>query len=104
VWGYVLLGTDRGAGQAWVRALAVGTGHRGQGLGGRLLDAAKAWTRAGQEEGGAGGLAGLLIALPPKNYPAILFCRRHGFHFCGYTDPTALGGEVHLYFVCPLRA
>ena len=104
VWGYVLLGTDRGAGQAWVRALAVGTGHRRQGLGGRLLDAAKAWARAGQDEGGAGGLAGLLIALAPKNVPAILFCRRHGFHFCGYTDTTALGGEVQLCFVCPLRA
>jgi GNAT superfamily N-acetyltransferase len=103
VWGYVLLGTDRGAGQAWVRALAVGTGHRGQGLGGRLLEAAKAWARAGVEEGGAGGLAGLRIALAPRNYPAITFCRRRGFRFCGYTDTTALGGEVQLYFVCPLR-
>jgi GNAT superfamily N-acetyltransferase len=103
VWGYVLLGTDRGAGQAWVRALAVGAAHRGQGLGGRLLEAAKAWARAGVEEGGAGNLAGLLIALAPRNYPAITFCRRRGFRFCGYTDTTALGGEVQLCFVCPLR-
>jgi GNAT superfamily N-acetyltransferase len=103
VWGYVLLGTDRLAGHAWVRALAVGTAHRGQGLGGRLLEAAKAWARAGEDEGGAGGLTALLVALPPKNYPAITFCRRHGCRFCGYTDLTASGGEVQLSFICPLR-
>lgn len=104
VWGYVVLGTDRLAGQAWVRALAVGTAHRRQGLGGRLLEAAKAWARAAEDEGGAGGLSSVLVALPPKNVPAITFCRRYGFRFCGYTDLTASGGEVQLCFICPLRA
>ncbi len=102
VWGYVLLGTDRPAGHAWVRALAVGTSHRGQGLGGRLLAAARAWARADEDEGGAGGLSSLLITLAPKNYPAITFCRRHGFRFCGYTDLPASGGDVQLWFACPV--
>lgn len=102
VWGYVLLGTDRPAGQAWVRALAVGTSHRRQGLGGRLLAAARAWARADVDDGGAGGLSSLLITLAPKNYPAITFCRRHGFRFCGYTDLTA-SGDVQLWFACPLQ-
>ena len=45
----------------------------------------------------------LLIALAPKNYPAITFCRRHGFRFCGYTDLTASGGDVQLWFAYSLQ-
>ena len=103
VWGYALLGVERAESRAWVRALVVGTAHRGHGLGGRLLRAAQSWARAEAAEGGAGGLAALAVALPPQNYPATAFCRHYGFRFCGYTDYTALGGAVQLYFVCPLR-
>jgi GNAT superfamily N-acetyltransferase len=103
VWGYVLLGAERAADRAWVRALVVGPAHREQGLGNRLLDAAKAWARATPEEGGGGNLSALLITLSPKNHPAITFCRRRGFRFCGYTDHTGVGGEVQLYFLCSLR-
>jgi GNAT superfamily N-acetyltransferase len=103
VWGYALLAAERAAGRAWIQLLVVGPAHRGQGLGGRLLDAAKAWARAGAAEGGAGGLTALLVALSPKNYPAIAFCRHRGFRFCGYNDYTLVGGDVHLYFICPLR-
>jgi ribosomal protein S18 acetylase RimI-like enzyme len=103
VWGYVLLRADPVDGRAWVQTLAVGPAHRQQGLGGRLLEAAKAWTLASAEEGGAGGLSALMIALAPKNYPAITFCRRRGFRFCGYADYTPAGGNLWLYFLCPLR-
>ena len=102
VWGYALLAADRLGGLAWVHELAVGEAHRGHGLGSRLLEAAKAWAGATVEAGGAGGCRALLVDLAPKNAPAIAFCRRRGFRFCGHTDYTAVGGDIHLYFLCPL--
>ncbi|MGI8587864.1 MAG: GNAT family N-acetyltransferase [Chloroflexia bacterium] len=99
VWGYVSLSAVPDAHLAWVAELVVDPEHRRQGLGSTLLDAARAWAAAPVEDGGGGRLSALGLELAPRNYPAISFCRRAGFTFTGYTDYTAAGGDLRLFFV-----
>ena len=43
-----------------------------------------------------------MMEAPTKNYPAVAFCRKEGFNFCGYTDYSFSSGEVVLLFVSPV--
>ena len=101
IWGYVVLNAVPGAGLAWIAEVAVAPDQRRRGLGQMLLGAARAWARAPQSEGGAGGLAVLMVELSPRNYPAIAFVRGARFHFAGYTDYTLAGGDLRLFFIRP---
>jgi ribosomal protein S18 acetylase RimI-like enzyme len=95
--GYIVVTVVPSSGIGWVNALVVANSLRRQGIGSMLLAAARRWARYGQ-----GNVRAFMLELSPKNYPAIAFCRKEGFNFCGYTDYSFSNGEVVLLFVNPV--
>lgn len=93
--GYLVLTLVPGSGIAWLNSLVVATSVRGQSIGSMLLAAARRWTR--YEHGQK--VRAFMLELPTKNYPAVAFCRKEGFTFCGYTDYSFSNGDVVLLFV-----
>ena len=75
----------------WVANLVVGPAYRRQGVGSRLLQAASGW--ANQRN-----LGQLTLETQTKNYPAISFAQKHGFHFCGYNERYYPNGDIALFF------
>ncbi len=75
---------------------AVERRHRHQGLGGALMVAARHWARENR-------LRRLIVETQSKNYPAIRFCHKHGFSFCGYNDRYYANMDVALFFGLNLR-
>ena len=71
---------------------------RRKGIGSMLMAAARRWSRYGR---GTHILAFMMEA-PVKNYPAVAFCRKEGFNFCGYTDYSFRNEELMLMFVSPV--
>jgi GNAT superfamily N-acetyltransferase len=69
---------------------------RRRGVGTVLLGAARDWaTRA--------GLQRLIIETQSKNFPAICFCQRNGFAYCGYNDRYYASQDIALFFGMKLR-
>ena len=64
----------------WINDMAVPSKYRRQGIGSELLRNAFRWAR---EQ----GLRSVLLETQTKNHPAICFCRKHGFVFCGFKEP-----------------
>ncbi|MEO8287742.1 MAG: GNAT family N-acetyltransferase [Chloroflexota bacterium] len=95
--GYIVVTVVPSSGIGWVNALVVANSLRRQGIGSMLLAAARRWARYGQ-----GNVRAFMLELSPKNYPAVAFCRKEGFNFCGYTDYSFSNGEIVLLFVNPV--
>ena len=76
---------------AWVDNLAVATSHRRQGVGTTLLKDAGEWARQR-------GLRRLMLEIQTKNYPAICFCQKNGFAFCGFNDRYYTNQDIALFF------
>jgi ribosomal protein S18 acetylase RimI-like enzyme len=96
--GYLALTLVPGSGIAWISALVVANSMRRQGTGSMLLAAARRWARYEQGH----HVRAFMLELPTKNYPAVAFCRKEGFNFCGYTDYSFSNGDVVLLFVSPV--
>ena len=94
--GYQVISTGPAPGSAWITDLVVGLAHRRQGIGTRLLSAAKLWC---QEE----GLDRLILELQSKNYPATCLARKLGFVIAGYHDHYYPDGDIALFFALDLR-
>jgi ribosomal protein S18 acetylase RimI-like enzyme len=75
----------------WIRDLTVVRRYRRRGVGSRLLRAAFRWAR---EQ----GLRTILVETQTKNYPAICFCRKHGFVFCGFNDHYYPNQDIAIFF------
>ncbi len=75
----------------WVDHLAVAKDHRRQGIGTALLKKAAQWSRQR-------GLRRLMLEIQTKNYPAICFCQKNGFAFCGYNDRYYTNQDIALFF------
>lgn len=75
----------------WVAEFAVERKVRRQGIGMALISSAVDWARKV-------GLRRLLIEVQSKNYPAICFCQKHGFAFCGYSDLYFTSQDIALFF------
>ena len=75
----------------WVDNLAVAKDHRQQGVGTALLRKAAEWAR--QQ-----GLMRLMLEIQTKNYPAICFCQKNGFAFCGFNDRYYTNQDIALFF------
>lgn len=90
----VTLGSAPGTG--WIADFAVERRVRRQGYGSALLVAARQWARAN-------GLQRLVIETQSKNHPAISFCEKHGFAFCGYNDRYYPNQDIALFFGLTLR-
>ncbi|HLB46149.1 MAG TPA: GNAT family N-acetyltransferase [Anaerolineales bacterium] len=75
----------------WVAEFAVERKVRRQGIGAALISSTVDWARNV-------GLRRLLIEVQSKNYPAISFCQKHGFAFCGYNDLYFANQDIALFF------
>lgn len=96
--GYLVLTVVPGSGIGWVGALVVAISMRRQGIGQMLVAAARRWARYGQGQ----KVRAFMLEVPVKNYPAVAFCRKEFFNFCGYTDYSFSNGETVLLFVSPV--
>ncbi len=81
----------------WIGDCAVARAQRRQGVGTALLASAGRWA----EER---GLLRLIVETPSKNFPAINFCLKRGFTFCGYNDRYYANQDIALFFEQNLRA
>jgi ribosomal protein S18 acetylase RimI-like enzyme len=75
----------------WIKDLTVAGRYRRLGMGSELLGAAFRWAR---EQ----GLHAILLETQTKNYPAICFCRKHGFVFCGFNDHYYSNQDIAIFF------
>lgn len=80
----------------WIHHLVVGRAYRRHGVGSALLHRAAQWAT---EQ----GLERLLFAVQSKNYPAMQFCRKHGFEFCGFNELHYNNQDIALFFGYDLR-
>lgn len=96
--GYLVATIVPGQGIAWISALVVANSMRRQGVGSMLMAAARRWARYDQGI----NVRAFMLEAPIRNYPAISFCRKEGFNFCGYTDYSFSNGEVVLFLVSPV--
>ncbi len=90
--GYAALAKRSAQSAAWVQDLIVDKSVRRQGVGGALLTGVTRWAR--EEK-----LAWITIEVQTKNYPAIQFCQKHGFVFCGYNDHFFANQDIAIFFV-----
>ena len=80
----------------WITDLAVERRVRRQGLGTVLVTSAVHWARKAK-------LTRLIVETQSKNYPAICFCQKHGFTFCGYNDQHFANQDIALFFGMSLK-
>jgi GNAT superfamily N-acetyltransferase len=98
--GYLVLTVVAGSGIGWISSLVVANSMRRKGVGTMLMAAARRWARYGH--GSAASLRALMLEVSIKNYPAVAFCRKEGFSFCGYTDYSFNNGDIVLLFASPI--
>jgi GNAT superfamily N-acetyltransferase len=75
----------------WINDIGVQRKVRRQGIAGALLRSAFHW---GKEQ----NLRTLVFETQTKNYPAICFCRKHGFAFCGFNDQCYRSQDIAVFF------
>lgn len=75
----------------WINHLAVAKDYRRRGVGTALVNKAIQWAR--QQ-----GLRRLMLEVQTKNYPAICFCQKNGFAFCGFNDRYYTNQDIALFF------
>lgn len=80
----------------WINDLVVAKAARRSGVAGALLKRIADWGRQQQ-------LRWLVMELQTKNYPAICFCQKHGFKFCGFHDHYFANQDIALFFALALH-
>jgi GNAT superfamily N-acetyltransferase len=78
-------------GSGWISHLIVDRPHRRRGIATAMLQAGILWARKE-------GLQRLMVGVQTKNYPAICFCEKNGFAFCGYNDRYYKNRDIALFF------
>jgi GNAT superfamily N-acetyltransferase len=91
VYGYLDMSVQSWHLTGWVDHLAVAKSYRRQGIGTALLKKAAEWSRQR-------GLKRLMLEIQTKNYPAICFCQKNGFAFCGFNDRYYTNQDIALFF------
>ncbi len=81
---------------ALIGNLAVTPFYRRKGLGTRLMRAALDWGRQQQ-------LRTAVMDVSTKDYPAICFCQKQGFSFCGFNDQLYPNRDIALLFAVNLK-
>ncbi len=90
--GYAALARRGAQAAVWVQDLIVAKSARRKGVGSALLAGVSRWAR--EEK-----LAWIMIEMQTKNYPAIQFCQKHGFNFCGFNDHFFANQDIAVFFV-----
>jgi len=91
VFGYLYLSVQAWHLTGWVDHLAIAKDYRRQGIGSTLVKKAVLWARRH-------GLRRLMLEIQTKNYPAICFCQKNGFAFCGFNDRYYTNQDIALFF------
>ena len=94
--GYVALSAHAAEGLGWVSDMVVQRANRRQGVGLALLNEASHWAKTR-------GLRWMVIEAQTKNYPAICFCQKNGFSFCGFNDHYYPNQDIAVFFARNLR-
>jgi ribosomal protein S18 acetylase RimI-like enzyme len=92
--GYLVLTVVPGSGIGWISSLVTANSMRRQGIGSMLMAAARRWARYEQGQ----NIRAFMLEIPTKNFPAVAFCRKEGFNFCGYTDYSFSNADLVLLF------
>jgi ribosomal protein S18 acetylase RimI-like enzyme len=95
VFGYCQLDAQPWQRAGWMTHLIVDRPFRRRGIGSALLKASIAWGRSRK-------LEKLMIAVQTKNHPAISFCEKHNFSFCGFNDHYFVNRDIALFFTLRL--
>ena len=75
----------------WISHLIVDRPYRRRGIATAMLQASVLWARKK-------GLSRLLVNVQTKNHPAICFCEKNGFVFCGFNDRYYQNRDIALFF------
>jgi ribosomal protein S18 acetylase RimI-like enzyme len=94
--GYLGLRLSGVEGKGWIRDLVVGRPYRRSGIATMLMQTARAWAAERN-------ISQLTLEMQSKNYPAIRFCHKQGFHFCGYNESYYPNQDIALFFASILR-
>jgi ribosomal protein S18 acetylase RimI-like enzyme len=94
--GYAALRAHTAEALAWISDLVVQRAHRRQGVGLALLNEGARWAKSR-------GLRWLVIEAQTKNFPAICFCQKNGFSFCGFNDHYYPNQDIAIFFARNLR-
>ncbi len=94
--GYLSLAEGAVNSTGWIAEFAVERKMRRQGLGTVLITSAVHWARKAKFQR-------LVVEVQSKNYPAISFCQKHGFAFCGYNDRYFANQDIALFFGMSLK-
>lgn len=78
-------------GSVWITDVVVDLRYRRQGIGQKLVRAAKEWARQRQ-------IMKLFIEMQSKNYPGIRLAQKSGFSFAGYSDMYYPDQDIVLLF------
>ncbi len=87
---YMLMQDEPVRGIVTVSHLLVGRAFRKAGIGTRLLSVAQRWARERDAQR-------LHVVVQTQNYPAIQFCQRRGFSFCGYNDQYFSDHDIAIF-------
>ncbi len=91
IFGYVQFDVSPWQKAGWISHLIVGRPFRRQGIATAFLKAGVAWARSKK-------LSRLMVAVQTKNHPAISFCEKNGFGFCGFNDHYFVNRDIALFF------
>ena len=94
--GYVALRAHAAEGLAWACDMVVQRASRRQGVGLALVNEANHWAKLR-------GLRWMVVEAQTKNYPAICFCQKNGFSFCGFNDHYYPNQDIAVFFARSLR-
>jgi len=95
IFGYCQLDARPWQETGWITHLIIDRPVRRRKIGTQLLKASIAWGRSQR-------LRKLMIAVQTKNYPAISFCEKHNFTFCGFNDHYFTNRDIALFFTLRL--
>lgn len=89
--GYVNMRVTASSPHGWIYDLVVGEPFRRRRIGSALLEQATRWALLHD-------IHQLTLEMQTKNYPAIIFARKHGFSFCGFSDRYYANQDIALFF------
>lgn len=89
--GYLTLINGPADGSGWITDVVVDLRYRRQGIGNKLVAAAKEWARQRQ-------IIKLFIEMQSKNYPGIRLAKKAGFSFAGFSDMYFPDQDIVLLF------
>ena len=96
IYGYLTMFHDQAHQLGQVLDIVVTREYRHQQIGSRLINVAHIWAKAHE-------ISRMIIETQTKNYPAISFCQKNGFSFCGFNDHYFPNQDIAVFFSQSVR-